>query len=189
LNLKITFLGTGTSQGIPIVGCDCSVCRSSDPRDKRLRTSALIQAKGLNVVIDTGPDFRYQVLRAGLHRLDAVLYTHEHRDHIAGLDDIRPFNYRQGGAIPLYGNEEVVQRIKVEFDYIFKGDYPGIPKVEIHQINNTPFAIGALSVIPIQVMHHKIPVFGFRIGDFTYVTDANSIPDGEMKNGYKRITA
>ncbi len=167
--------------GIPIVGCNCSVCKSTDPRDTRLRTSVLIQAEGQNIVIDTGPDFRYQVLRADLRRLDAVLYTHEHRDHIAGLDDIRPFNYRQGGAIPLYGNEEVIKRIKVEFDYIFQGDYPGIPKVEIHQIDSTPFTIGALAVIPIQVMHHTMSVFGFRIGDFTYITDANYIPDDEMK--------
>jgi phosphoribosyl 1,2-cyclic phosphate phosphodiesterase len=181
LNIKITFLGTGTSLGIPIVGCDCTVCRSTDPRDKRLRTSVLIQAAGQNIVIDTGPDFRFQVLRAGLHRLDAVIFTHEHRDHIAGLDDIRPYNYRQGGTIPLYGNEEVIKRIKVEFDYIFKGDYPGIPKVQIHRIDNTPFTIGSLSVIPIQVMHHTMPVFGFRLGDFTYITDANSIPDDEMK--------
>jgi phosphoribosyl 1,2-cyclic phosphate phosphodiesterase len=157
------------------------VCTSADPRDKRLRTSALLQVNDLNIIIDTGPDFRQQVLKAGLNRLDAVLFTHEHRDHIAGLDDIRPFNYRQGSAIPLYGNEEVIRRIKMEFDYIFMGDYPGRPKVTIHQIDNNPFTIGSLAVTPIRVMHHKMPVYGFRIGDFTYITDANDIPEMEMK--------
>ncbi len=181
MNIKITFLGTGTSQGIPIIGCQCEVCTSSDSRDTRLRTSALVQTNNLNIVIDTGPDFRYQVLRAGLQRLDAVLYTHEHRDHIAGLDDIRPFNFKQNKTIPLYGNDEVIDRIQREFDYIFGRDYPGIPKVEIHRIENCNFTIGDLKITPIQVLHHKMPVFGFRIGDFTYITDANSIPENEVQ--------
>lgn len=180
MSLKVTFLGTGTSQGVPVIACACNVCLSGDRRDKRLRTSVFLEADGYNIIIDTGPDFRYQVLRAGISRLDAILYTHEHRDHIAGLDDVRSFNFKQKMAMPIYGNHQVIEQIKREFHYIFESSYPGIPRLEIHEIQNQGFAVGNLPVLPIRVMHHKLPVFGFRIHDFTYITDANYIPEPEF---------
>jgi phosphoribosyl 1,2-cyclic phosphate phosphodiesterase len=165
LSLRITFLGTGTSQGVPVIACNCKVCRSSDKKDNRLRTSILIETEKKKLIIDAGPDFRYQVLRAGIPTLDLILFTHEHRDHIAGLDDVRSFNFKQK-----------------EFHYVFGNNkYPGIPQLEIHEIVNEPFVAAGLKVIPIQVLHHKLPVFGFRIDDFTYITDANSIPEKEME--------
>lgn len=179
--MKITFLGTGTSQGVPVIACDCNVCQSKDPRDKRLRTSAFVQTENLNLIIDTGPDFRYQILRAGIKRLDAVLYTHEHRDHIAGLDDVRSFNFIQKMAMPIYGNAQVIKQIKREFHYVFESKYPGIPQLEINEIVNDAFEISDFPILPIQVLHHKLPVFGFRFGDFTYVTDANAIPEEEFQ--------
>jgi phosphoribosyl 1,2-cyclic phosphate phosphodiesterase len=184
LSLKVTFLGTGTSQGVPVIACECEVCQSPDPQDKRLRTSVFIEVDKHHIIIDTGPDFRYQVLRAGINRLDAILYTHEHRDHIAGLDDVRSFNFKQNMAMPIYGNHLVIEQIKREFHYIFESNYPGIPQLEIHEIHNQRFEVGNLSVLPIQVLHHKLPVFGFRIHDFTYITDANSIPEAEYAKIY-----
>jgi phosphoribosyl 1,2-cyclic phosphate phosphodiesterase len=180
LKFNVTFLGTGTSQGVPVIACDCKVCKSENPRDKRLRTSVLLEIGHLNIVIDSGPDFRYQVLRAGLRRLDAILFTHQHRDHIAGLDDVRSYNFLQKRAMPVYGNSHVIDQIKREFHYAFENKYPGIPQLEIHEIRNEPFRIENLTITPIQVLHHKLPVFGFRFGDFTYITDANSIPEEEF---------
>jgi phosphoribosyl 1,2-cyclic phosphate phosphodiesterase len=183
LSFKVTFLGTGTSQGVPVIACNCKVCTSTNPKDNRLRTSVLFQIDQLNIIIDSGPDFRYQVLRTGIQHLDAILFTHEHRDHIAGLDDVRSFNFVQKKAMPIYGNKLVMNQIKREFHYVFESNYPGIPQLEIHQINGEPFALENITVIPIEVFHHKLPVFGFRIHDFTYITDANTIP----KQGYDKI--
>lgn len=140
----------------------------------------LLEIDNLNLIIDTGPDFRYQVLRAGLTRLDAIIYTHEHRDHLAGLDDVRSFNYLQKSAMPIYGNNRVIEQIKKEFHYVFENNYPGIPQLEIHEIRNEPFLIQNLHIRPIQVLHHKLPVLGFRFMNFTYITDANTIPEEEF---------
>lgn len=181
MKFKVTFLGTGTSQGVPVIACECSVCASGHAKDKRLRTAALIETDDLNIIIDSGPDFRFQVLRAGLKKLDAILFTHEHRDHIAGLDDVRSFNFLQKKAMPIYGNALVMDQIKREFHYAFENKYPGIPQLEIHEIENKPFAIGDFSISPIEVLHHKLPVFGFRMKNFTYITDANTIPEKEIE--------
>ena len=180
MSFKVTFLGTGTSQGVPVIACKCKVCRSLNPKDKRLRTSVLLQLDHLNIIVDSGPDFRYQVLRSGIQKLDAILFTHEHRDHIAGLDDVRSFNFLQKRAMPIYGNDKVLEHIRREFHYVFESKYPGIPQLEIHQINSNPFKIENVLITPISVLHHKLPVFGFRIKDFTYITDANTIPDKEF---------
>jgi phosphoribosyl 1,2-cyclic phosphate phosphodiesterase len=180
--VTITFLGTGTSQGVPVIACDCEVCSSTDPRDKRLRSSIMIEAEGKVIVIDSGPDFRYQMLRAKVKHLDAIVFTHEHKDHIAGLDDIRAFNYRQETAIDVYAVERVQQALKREYSYIFhEMKYPGIPEITPHIIDLHPFFIGNIKFIPIEVMHYKLPVLGFRIGDFTYITDAKTISDHEKQ--------
>ena len=184
MSLKLTFLGTGTSQGVPVITCKCEICNSKNQKDKRLRTSALIQSDQCNLVIDSGPDFRYQMLRSGLQRLDAILFTHQHRDHIAGLDDVRSFNFKQKKAIPVYGNDLVIDQIKQEFNYVFESKYPGIPQLEIHHIERQPFFIAELTITPIEVLHHRLPVFGFRIQDLTYITDANTIPENEYKKIY-----
>ncbi|WP_226388931.1 MBL fold metallo-hydrolase [Penaeicola halotolerans] len=176
--MKVTFLGTGTSQGVPVIGCDCAVCRSIDFKDKRLRCAIHLQIDQKSIVIDTGPDFRQQMLRSGISDLHAVLYTHEHKDHTAGLDDIRPFNFMHNRDIPVYGRKQVLQQLQQEFAYIFAPQkYPGIPRVLLREIDETPFEVEGISITPIKVMHHKLPVFGFRVGDFTYITDANAIPD------------
>jgi phosphoribosyl 1,2-cyclic phosphate phosphodiesterase len=178
--LKVTFLGTGTSQGIPIIACPCEVCHSSDARDKRLRTSILIEVDGLNFVVDSGPDFRQQMLRENVQRLDAIMFTHEHKDHIAGLDDIRAFNYIQQKHIDIYAEERVQHAIKQEFAYIFaEQKYPGVPQVEMMLIDNKPFEIQGIKIIPVRAMHMRLPVLGFRIAEFTYITDANYISDEE----------
>lgn len=180
--MKVTFLGTGTSQGVPVIGCDCSVCKSLDFRDKRFRSSIHIQIDKLSLVIDTGPDFRSQVLREGITQLDAVIFTHEHKDHTAGLDDIRPFNFKQQKDMPVFGKLQVLEQIKREFAYIFSGKrYPGVPRVETIEIDENPFIIEGITITPIPVMHYKLPVLGFRIGDFTYITDANYIPEESLK--------
>ncbi|WP_162416990.1 MBL fold metallo-hydrolase [Cyclobacterium roseum] len=180
--MKITFLGTGTSQGVPVIGCNCEVCQSLDFRDKRTRTSLHLEHEGKSIVIDTGPDFRMQMLRESINRLDAVVYTHEHKDHTAGLDDIRPFNFMQQTDIPLFGTPQVLDQIKTEFSYIFSANkYPGIPRVLINEIGNQPFDVLGMPFSPIQVMHHKLPVLGFRIKDFTYITDANYIAPEEIE--------
>ena len=180
--MKITFLGTGTSQGVPVIGCDCEVCSSLDFRDKRLRSSIHLQIGNKSLVIDTGPDFRQQMLREGIKQLDAVIYTHEHKDHTAGLDDIRPFNFAQNSDMPIYAQAAVLNQIRTEFSYIFSDRrYPGIPMVETRVIENRPFEVEGIAIHPIRVMHHKLPVFGYRINDFTYITDANHIPSEELK--------
>ncbi|TWR25829.1 MBL fold metallo-hydrolase [Mucilaginibacter pallidiroseus] len=178
--MTITFLGTGTSQGVPVIACGCEVCTSTDARDKRLRTSILIEAEDKTVVIDSGPDFRYQMLRANVKHLDAIVFTHEHKDHVAGMDDIRAFNYKQQGAVDIYADERVQLALHREFPYIFENyKYPGIPQIDLHLIGTEPFDIGSISFTPIQVMHYKLPILGFRIKDFTYITDAKTVSEAE----------
>ncbi|WP_192820499.1 MBL fold metallo-hydrolase [Rufibacter sp. LB8] len=178
--MKVTFLGTGTSQGVPVIGCECEVCRSLDFRDKRLRVSVHLEVNGTSLIIDAGPDFRQQMLRERIKRVDAVLFTHEHKDHTAGLDDIRAFNFMQHIDMPLYAAPRVLEQLQQEFSYIFaNSNYPGVPRVELHPISLDPFDAQGVPVTPIAVMHHKLPVFGFRIQDFTYITDANFISEAE----------
>ncbi|TWF44155.1 phosphoribosyl 1,2-cyclic phosphate phosphodiesterase [Chitinophaga polysaccharea] len=178
--MKVTFLGTGTSQGVPVIACGCEVCASIDKKDKRLRSSILITAPAGNIVVDTTPDFRYQMLREKVGHLEAVLITHSHKDHIAGMDDIRAFNYFQRSAINIYATEFSQTVIKREFAYAFSDfKYPGIPEINLRNIPGEPFDINGLPVTPIQVMHHKMPVMGFRVHDFTYITDANYIAPEE----------
>ncbi|WP_162055545.1 MBL fold metallo-hydrolase [Pontibacter pamirensis] len=180
--MKVTLLGTGTSQGVPVIGCTCKVCRSVDYRDKRLRVSVHLQVVDKSIIIDSGPDFREQVLRERIKSLDALVFTHEHKDHTAGLDDIRAFNFMQQRDMPLYGEERVLNQLKQEFGYIFSGiNYPGIPQVQLHPITNEPFEVEGVLFTPIQVMHYRLPVFGYRIGDFSYVTDANYISEEEKE--------
>jgi len=180
--VQITFLGTGTSQGIPIIACPCNVCQSTDSKDKRLRTSVLIETNGKTFVIDTGPDFRQQMLRANVKNMDAVIFTHEHKDHTAGFDDIRAFNFVNKKKMEVYASANVQEAIKKEFAYIFSDfKYPGIPEINLHLLENKPFSIEGIEIIPIEVMHYKLPVFGFRIGDFSYITDANYISDQEKE--------
>ena len=178
----ITFLGTGTSQGVPVIACDCEVCTSADPHDNRLRSSIMIETDDKTMVIDSGPDFRYQMLREKVKKLDAIVFTHEHKDHVAGMDDIRAFNYRQNNAIDVYATERVQEALKREFAYIFaEFKYPGIPQINMHTIDLAPFDIGSLHLIPVEVMHYKLPVLGFRIGDFTYITDAKTVAQSEIE--------
>lgn len=181
--MKVTFLGTGTSQGIPIIACDCEVCKSNDPKDNRLRSSVLIEIDDTVVVIDTGPDFRYQMLREKVKDVDAILYTHRHRDHIAGLDDVRAFNFINKKKVDIYAEESVLDAIKEAFSYAFKKEnkYPGAPEINTNIIENKAFTVNGLKIIPIRLMHCKMPVFGFRIGDFTYITDANYISEEEKE--------
>ena len=180
--IEATFLGTGTSQGVPVVGCGCSVCQSVDGRDKRLRSSMLLKINGHNIVIDAGPDFRQQMLRGHVTRLRAILITHEHVDHIFGLDDIRSFNWIQKRATDIYAEERVQDAIRRIFYYAFSGNtYPGIPKMELHRIDDAPFEIDGIKIIPIRCYHHKLPVYAFRIGNLSYITDSNYIPEEEME--------
>ncbi|MVN22012.1 MBL fold metallo-hydrolase [Mucilaginibacter arboris] len=180
--MRITFLGTGTSQGVPMIACNCAVCTSDDPRDNRLRSSILVEENGKNVVIDSGPDFRYQMLRAKVKHLEAVVFSHEHKDHIAGLDDIRAFNYFQNAAVDVYADFRVQAALKREFSYIFSDyQYPGIPQIRLKTINHQPFTAAGIPFIPIEVMHYKLPVLGFRIHDFTYITDAKTVSEAETE--------
>ena len=180
--MKITFLGTGTSTGVPVVACNCDVCTSDDARDKRYRTSAMLTIGNSNVVIDCGPDFRIQMLKHKVEDIDAVLFTHAHRDHIAGLDDIRAFNYILHKSIDIYGSQLTLDAIKEQFPYIFiPGRYFGAPQLNLHPITEIPFSIGAFLFTPVQVMHQEMKVFGYRIGDFTYITDANYISPAELE--------
>ena len=180
--MRFTFLGTGTSQGVPVITCTCKVCTSSDKKDNRTRTSLLIQSETTAVVIDTGPDFRFQMLREEVKNLDAVVFTHGHKDHVAGLDDIRPFNYLLGKTIDVYSEERVQEILKKEFSYAFVGhDYPGAPQIRLQTINETPFDIGDIHFVPIRAIHKDLPVLGFRIHDFTYITDANFIAESELE--------
>ncbi|MBL7834987.1 MAG: MBL fold metallo-hydrolase [Cyclobacteriaceae bacterium] len=176
--MTITFLGTGTSQGVPVIGCSCEVCKSLDYRDKRLRASVHIQISGQSFVIDTGPDFRQQMLREGINRLDAVLFTHAHRDHTAGLDDVRAYNFLQKMDMPVYGMPETLHQIQNDFAYIFdEHGYPGLPRIDLRPISHNPFSVNEVEVTPLPVVHLKLPVLGFRIGDFSYITDANFISE------------
>jgi phosphoribosyl 1,2-cyclic phosphate phosphodiesterase len=180
--VTITFLGTGTSQGVPVIACECEVCASADSRDKRLRTSILVEGGDKTIVIDSGPDFRYQMLRAKVMHLDAIVFTHEHKDHVAGMDDIRAFNYKQQGPVDVYADNRVQLALRREFPYIFDDrGYPGIPQVQMHTIGLQPFDIGNVHFTPIQVMHYKLPVLGFRIKDFTYITDAKTVSETEKQ--------
>lgn len=181
--LKVTFLGTGTSQGIPIIGSKHPVCLSDNPKDKRLRVSVLFQWKDYNYVIDCGPDFRQQMLSNPIDNLDGILFTHEHADHTAGIDDIRPFFFRQGD-IPIYAESRTVASLKKRFDYIFAKEnrYPGVPAVKINLIDKTtPFELNGLKVTPIEVLHNELPILGFRIIDFVYLTDVKTISDLELE--------
>jgi phosphoribosyl 1,2-cyclic phosphate phosphodiesterase len=180
--MTVTFLGTGTSQGIPIIGSTHPVCLSTDFRDKRLRVSVLIQWDHHSYVIDCGPDFRQQMLRAQCSQIDGILFTHEHADHVAGLDDIRPFYFRQG-HIPIYAHQRVINSLVKRFDYIFtdQDKYPGVPTLDVHVIENKPFQLHGLTVIPVNGLHHKLQVFGFRFKDFAYLTDMKTVPDEEIK--------
>lgn len=176
--MKITFLGTGTSQGVPIIGCRCEVCQSLDFRNKRLRTSIHVEISGQSFVVDTGPDFRQQMLRENVQHLDAVLFTHAHRDHTAGLDDVRAYNFMQKSDMPVYGKREVLDQLKMEFAYAFAKDaYPGLPRITLNQIDERPFEVNGVPVTPLPVMHLHLPVLGFRFGNFSYITDANVIPE------------
>jgi len=179
----VTFLGTGTSQGVPVIACNCEVCTSGDKHNNRLRTSILIETDDKTIVVDSGPDFRYQLLREKVKDLDAVLFTHEHKDHIAGLDDIRPFNYLLHKVIDVYATDRVQTALKREFYYIFADTkYHGLPQINLHTVNNgEAFKIGAHTIIPFEVMHHLLPITGYRIGDFTYITDAKTIPESSFE--------
>ena len=180
--MKITFLGTGTSQGVPVIGCRCAVCISEDEHDKRLRSSILVEHENQVVLIDTGPDFRQQMLSAGVTKMDAILYTHEHRDHISGLDDIRAFNFIQRSSMDLYAEERVARALRSGFPYVFaEKKYPGVPQVMMHAISTDPFQIRELEIIPIRMMHYRLPVLGFRIGNFAYLTDGNYISASEKE--------
>ncbi len=180
--MKITFLGTGTSQGVPVIACKCEVCTSNDYQNNRLRTSVMIEVDQKVIVIDSGPDFRMQMLREEVHQLDAILFTHAHKDHVAGLDDVRAFNFKHDREIDVYAEQRVQAALKNEFSYIFSGiNYPGLPRVVLHDIPNMEIKVQGVKVMPISAMHYKLPVFGFRIGDFTYITDAKTISKEEKQ--------
>jgi phosphoribosyl 1,2-cyclic phosphate phosphodiesterase len=181
--VKLTFLGTGTSQGIPVVACNCNVCRSKDPRDKRLRASVMVEVSGLRFVIDCGPDFRQQMLREEIRSIDALLITHAHKDHIGGLDDVRAFNYILQRPADVYAAREVQRAIRREFSYAFGDErYPGVPEIILHTIANHRFEVQGQSILPVKINHfEKLSVFGYRIGDMTYITDGVDIPEKEMK--------
>jgi phosphoribosyl 1,2-cyclic phosphate phosphodiesterase len=176
--VKITFLGTGTSQGVPVIACECSTCLSEDPHDKRLRTSLLLEEGNVTLLFDAGPDFRQQMLTNHVTKLDSILLTHEHKDHIAGLDDVRAFNYKSQDAIDIYAEERVQKALKREYSYVFSEyQYPGIPKMRLNSIEELNFSIKGINIIPVRVFHYRLPVYGFRVGDFAYITDANYIPE------------
>jgi len=179
---KVIFLGTGTSQGIPMIGCNCNVCRSSDPKDKRLRSSIYVEYEGLKLVVDAGPDYRQQMLREDLAYLDGILLTHKHIDHTGGLDDVRAFNFFFKGSLPIYCEENVYESLKNQFYYAFaEKKYPGAPSFDMHLINEEPFKIKGVEIIPIRAMHYKLPVLGFRFGNFAYLTDVKYLPESEFE--------
>ena len=179
-SLEIVFLGTGTSSGVPMIACQCAVCTSSDRRDNRLRSSILVRSAQTEFVVDTTPDFRYQMLREKVRNLDAILFTHPHKDHIAGLDDVRAFNYFQEQPMEIYANQMTIDALMREFAYAFADKkYPGVPNLDLNTIGLEPFSIGDIPILPVEVYHLKMPVYGFRFGDFTYITDANRIEEAE----------
>ena len=180
--MKITFLGTGTSQGVPVIACECEVCKSLDFRNKRLRVSVYLEIGQLQLLIDAGPDFRQQMLREGIKNMDAILLTHEHKDHTAGLDDIRAFNFKHEKSMPIYASAAVHEQLKREYSYVFsEKNYPGLPQMDLQPIENKSFTIKNQIIQPIEVLHYKLKVFGFRIQDFTYITDANYISETEIE--------
>jgi len=180
--VRITFLGTGTSQGVPVIACDCKVCQSNDEKDKRLRSSIMIETSNKVFVVDTGPDFRQQMLREKVKNLTAILFTHEHKDHTAGLDDVRAFNFTLRKPIDVYAENRVQKALKREFAYIYdENKYPGIPQINMHFFENRSFEIEGIQIIPVRAFHYKLPVFGFRIGNFAYLTDIKTIPDEEKQ--------
>lgn len=175
--VRVTFLGTGTSMGVPVIGCRCLTCTSTDPKDSRLRTSVLITHVGKNIVIDSGPDFRQQMLHHGVDTLEAIIFTHEHKDHTAGTDDVRAYNFIQNRPVTIWASERVEAALRKEFHYAFAEiKYPGVPEIHFQRITDEPFEIAGLQIVPLPVMHHNLMVYGFRIGGFVYVTDANAIP-------------
>lgn len=180
-SMRITILGSGTSQGVPVIACECEVCQSTDPKDNRLRSSILIEHNGENYCVDTGPDFRQQMLNNKVSSLNAILYTHEHKDHLAGMDDVRAFNFKQKQPMDIYCTVDVEEALRREFYYVFlKDGYPGIPQINLNRIGDSPFTLSSgLTVTPIEVMHYRMPVKGFRFGEFTYITDAKTISDQE----------
>jgi phosphoribosyl 1,2-cyclic phosphate phosphodiesterase len=180
--MKVTLLGTGTSQGVPVVGCQCAVCHSDDPRDCRLRTAAFVEVEGLNILLDAGPDLRMQLLHSNITRVDAVLVTHEHKDHLAGLDDIRPIYFMMKEPIQIYAMPRVLKVIRKDYDYAFRQHpYPGVPSFVLHPVNNDPFMVGSVEIIPIHVRHLTLPILGFRIQDMAYITDGSFIAETEMQ--------
>ncbi len=183
--MKITFLGTGTSQGVPVIACECNTCGSPDPRDNRLRTSLLLETESTTLVFDAGPDFRQQMLREHVTKLDSILLTHEHKDHIAGMDDVRAFNYKSKDAIDIYSEERVQKAIRKEFSYVFSEyQYPGIPKMRLNDIPDQKFSVMGIDITPVRVFHYRLPVYGFRVGNFAYITDANYIPEESKEKLY-----
>lgn len=182
MSIKITFLGTGTSQGVPMIACSCEVCTSASPKDKRLRSSILVETAKTRIIIDSGPDFRQQLLREKIKRLDAVVFTHEHKDHVAGLDEVKAFNFINRMRMPVYVTENVKKALRREFAYMFEEiQYPGIPQVDLYDYDNDPFTVGDITLEPVTVLHYKLPVKGFRINNFAYITDANFIDETEKK--------
>ena len=181
--MKVYFLGTGTSQGIPVIGSHHSVCLSDNPKDKRLRVSVWIHSENSSIVIDCGPDFRQQMLVSRCEKIDAILFTHEHADHTAGIDDIRPFNFKLG-KIPIYAHKRVIENLKKRFEYVFETEnrYPGAPSVDaIEVVNNVPFKVGNTKVIPVNASHANLQVFGYRINNFAYLTDVKTIEAEEIE--------
>ncbi|MEZ4939273.1 MAG: MBL fold metallo-hydrolase [Saprospiraceae bacterium] len=180
--MKLTLLGTGTSQGVPVIGCSCAVCRSTDPLDNRLRTAALLTHNGTNILIDAGPDLRQQMLRAEVRHLDAILLTHEHNDHVIGLDDIRPFNFQSGHPMSVYAQERVAKDVRHRFAYIFGDPIPGLPRITLNTIDqNSALKINGLDVQPIGIWHGQLPILGFRFGAITYLTDVKTISPEELE--------
>ena len=181
--LKVTILGSGTSQGVPMIACECEVCQSNNPKDKRLRSSILISHNAYNYCIDSGPDFRQQMLVNHVKRLDGIIYTHEHKDHVAGMDDVRAFNFIQQKDMPLYCSDRVEKALRMEFSYVFADTkYPWVPKVDLKRIDGSSFFLpSGLEVTPIAALHHRLPVYGYRFGKFTYITDVNHIADIEKE--------